>query len=537
MGIAYVEIAKILKERFGFGELDRTENPEYGDYYTNLAFKLAKEKRKPPADLAQEISKDISVEGVEVLPVRGYINFKVGDEALCGIINEFAKGIDLKKNLGKRVLVEFISANPTGPLNVANARAGAIGDAIVGILRFLGFSAESEYYVNDCGNQIVSLALSVLHKIDPQKYPFPEDGYRGDYIEDLAREFEAEEFTNLEDFGRKIAHRILDWQKESLKRYGIYFDRFVLESEIRRSEYPEMVLRALREKNLLYESEGALYFKSTELGDDKDRVLIRSNGEPTYFFWDSAYHLYKLLRDYDFIVDIFGPDHHGYVPRMRAMVQALKEYYKLRGEYAVIISGQVNLLEKGGRLRMSKREGRIYTLDELLGEVGKDALRFFMLMRSPSSELNFDIELAKKLNVENPVYYVQYAHARIKSLIDYASSNGITDDDIRDFYNEDERNLARIVQFFPYYLIKTLPLPLREAYLFGGKWGISPEFLPNLLVDYLMELAGEYHSFYQRNRIVGDRRQRERLRLSVAVMRVLKVSLELLGVSAPERMG
>jgi len=279
------------------------------------------------------------------------------------------------------------------------------------------------------------------------------------------------------------------------------------------------------------------FFKSTELGDDKDRVLIRSNGEPTYFFWDSAYHLYKLLRDYDFIVDIFGPDHHGYVPRMRAMVQALKEYYKLRGEYAVIISGQVNLLEKGGRLRMSKREGRIYTLDELLGEVGKDALRFFMLMRSPSSELNFDIELAKKLNVENPVYYVQYAHARIKSLIDYASSNGITDDDIRDFYNEDERNLARIVQFFPYYLIKTLPLPLREAYLFGGKWGISPEFLPNLLVDYLMELAGEYHSFYQRNRIVGDRRQRERLRLSVAVMRVLKVSLELLGVSAPERMG
>jgi arginyl-tRNA synthetase len=536
MGIAYFEVLKVLKERFGFGELDRTENPEYGDYYTNIAFKMAKEKRKPPVEIAQELSKEMRLDGVEVLPVKGYINFRVEDGKLCEIVNNFAKGIELKKDLGKRVLVEFISANPTGPLNVANARAGAVGDTIVKILKFLGFSAESEYYVNDCGSQIINLALSVLHKIDPEKYPFPEDGYRGEYIEDLAKEFKGEKFEDLEEFGRRIAHRILDWQKDTLKRYGINFDRFVLESEIRKSEYPDMVLRALKEENLLYESDGALYFKSTNFRDDKDRVLIRSNGEPTYFFWDSAYHLYKLLRGYDFIVDIFGPDHHGYVPRMRAMVQALKEYYKLNGEYAVIINGQVNLMEGGEKLRMSKREGRIYTLDELLDEVGRDAVRFFMLLRSPSSELNFDISLAKKLNVENPVYYVQYAHARIKSLLDYASSNGISDGDIRDLQNEDERRLARAIQFFPYYLLKTLPLTLREEYLFG-KGGISSDFLPNLLVDYLMELAGEYHGFYQRNRIVGDKRQRERLRLSIAVMNILKTSLELLGVSAPERMG
>ncbi len=193
-------------------------------------------------------------------------------------------------------------------------------------------------------------------------------------------------------------------------------------------------------------------------------------------------------------------------------------------------------MEGGEKLRMSKREGRLYTLDELLDEVGKDAVRFFMLLRSPSSELNFDISLAKKLNVENPVYYVQYAHARIKSLLDYASSNGISDADIRDLQNEDERRLARAIQFFPYYLLKTLPLTLREEYIFG-KGGISSDFLPNLLVDYLMELVGEYHGFYQRNRIVGDKRQRERLRLSIAVMNILKISLELLGVSAPDRMG
>ncbi len=532
---AYFEILKTLRERFGSGELDRTENPNYGDYYTNLAFKIAKEKRKSPIEIAQEISRDIVIEGVEVIPVNGYINFRVDDRRLCETVNVFSKGTDIFEGHGKRVLVEFISANPTGPLNVANARAGAVGDTIVRILRFLGFYAESEYYVNDCGNQIVNLALSVLHRLYPEKYPFPEDGYRGSYIDDLAKEFSKEQTENLEEFGRKIAHRILEWQKESLRKYGITFDRFVLESEIRRSEYPDMVLKALRERNLLYESDGALYFKSTNLGDDKDRVLIRSNGEPTYFFWDSAYHLYKLIRGYDFLVDIFGPDHHGYVPRISAMVQALKEYYKIDSEYAVIINGQVNLLEKGEKVRMSKREGKIYTLDELIDEVGKDAVRFFMLMRSPSSELNFDISLAKKLNVENPVYYVQYAHARIRSLLDYASANGINDADIKDLQNEDERNLARVLQFFPYYLIKTLPLPLRETYLFG-KRGISSDFLPNLLVDYLMELAGEYHRFYQRNRIVGDKRQRERLRLSVAVMRVLRLSLELIGVSAPERM-
>ncbi|MEO0139139.1 MAG: arginine--tRNA ligase [candidate division WOR-3 bacterium] len=560
MKFPYFEILNALREGFGLVELERTQNPDLGDYYTNLAFKKAKELRKPPKVIAEELANTLNINGIEIEAVNGYLNFSVGDDFLCDVVNTLAQGVDLKRDIDKRVLVEFISANPTGPLNVANARAGAVGDAIVRILRFLGFYAESEYYVNDCGNQIINLALSVLHKINPENYPFPDDGYKGDYINELAAEFSkrADSFQDLEEFGREIAHRILEDQKKSLERYGIVFNNFVFESQIRNSDYPNGVLRALKDKGLLYYSKDdevlefkgedfkeavekckrgyALYFKSSEFGDEKDRVLIRSNGEPTYFFWDSAYHLYKIIRGYDFLIDIFGPDHHGYVPRIKGMVEALKDYYGLKGEYCVIINGQVNLFEGGKRLRMSKREGRIYTLDDLVGEVGNDAVRFFMLMRAPSSELNFDIDLAKKAGVENPVYYTQYAHARIKSLLDYAYANGIKGERMGDFYNEDERNLARVLQFFPYYLIKTLPVPLRETYLFGISKGISPEFSPNLLVDYLIELSHAYHRFYQNNRVVGDKRASQRLTLSIAVMNVLKVGLNLLGVSAPERM-
>jgi len=559
MDIPYINIVKTIAERFEGAEVDRTQDLKFGDYYTNLAFKMAKDYKKPPKVIAEEIAKSINIEGVSSEVSGGYINFKLNDDTLLRFINQMAKGIDLSKNLNTSILVEFISANPTGPLNVANARAGAIGEAIVRVLRFLGYKVHSEYYVNDAGSQIINLALSVLHHIDKDRYEFPEGGYRGDYIKSLAEVFKDKYRGDIETFGREISHKILESQKDTLRRYGIEFDNFVFESEIRSSEYPDMVIKALYEKNLIYyqDKEGktfkveegslkdvidrckngyALMFKSSNFGDDKDRVLIRSNGEPTYFFWDSAYHLHKLFRNYDILIDIWGPDHYGYVPRMKAMIEALKEYYKLGSQFVVIIHGQVNLYEDGKMMRMSKREGKIYTLDDLLDDVGKDAVRFFMLLRSPSSELNFDISLARKFEKENPVYYTQYAHARISSLLDYARENGIKPSEIREFSNEDERILGRILQFFPYYILKVLPLPLRNSYIFDRYYEVSADFSPNLLVDYLIELSHTYHKFYQNNRIVGSGRDGERLTLSLAVMNVIREGLNLIGVDAPKRM-
>ncbi len=559
MDIPYINLVKTLAERFEGVEVDRTQDLKFGDYYTNLAFKMAKDYKKPPKVIAEEIVESVNVEGVYTEVAGGYINFQLNDSTLLRFINRMAKGIDLSKNVNTSILVEFISANPTGPLNVANARAGAIGEAIVRVLRFLGYKVHSEYYVNDAGTQILKLALSVLHHIDKNKYEFPEGGYKGEYIKTLAKLFKDKYHSDTEAFGREISHKILESQKDTLRRFGIEFDNFVFESEIRGSEYPDMVIDALRDRNLIYyqDKEGntlgvgekrlkdivercrsgyALMFKSSDFGDDKDRVLIRSNGEPTYFFCDSAYHLHKLFRNYDILIDIWGPDHYGYVQRMKAMVEALSEYYKLKSQFVVIIHGQVNLYEDGKMIRMSKREGKIYTLDELLDDVGKDAIRFFMLLRSPSSELNFDISLARKFEKDNPVYYTQYAHARISSLLEYARENGIKPSRIKDFSNDDERLLARILQFFPYYILKVLPPTLRNSYIFDHHYEISADFSPNLLVDYLIELSHAYHKFYQNNRIVGSGRDGERLTLSLAVMNVIREGLNLIGVSAPERM-
>ncbi|NPA80564.1 MAG: arginine--tRNA ligase [Thermotogae bacterium] len=579
---AYITLERTLRERVGPVEVERTQNPKFGDFTTNAPFKLARERRQPPPKIAQEMAESVEphLKGRFSLSVAGgYINFRMEDEALGGWTDEVARGRweSLFPKSGVRILVEFISANPTGPLNVANARAGAVGDSIVRILKLLGYDAESEYYVNDAGMQIVNLGLSILHFIAPDKFPMPEDGYRGDYVRELAREFVSEaapllakgptqlSLTEAEEFGRKVAHRILQLQKETLRRYGIHYDNFVHESWIRKSEYPERTYAILRRMNLLYFQDGhgeishevppslsdlydggtyrypgwALYFKSTLYGDDKDRVVVRSNGQPTYFFWDAAYHLYKLLRGYEYIYDIFGPDHHGYIPRMKAVMRAFMEATGREATYDVIIAGQVNLYEEGRRVRMSKRAGRIYTLDDLMDEVGKDAVRFFMLLRAPQTELNFDLTLAKKAVKENPVFYTQYAHARIRSLLDYAEANGAEPQPMGAPLGE-ERDVAALVQYLPYYLIKTVPLNLREGVFASmglpSTSGTTGQFSPNLLVDYLIELAHTYHRFYQNNRIVGAPRQGQRLTLSEAVMHTVKLGLNALGVEAPDRM-
>ncbi len=582
---AYPDLEATLREGIGPVAVERTKAAKFGDFTSNAPFKLARERRQPPPVIAQEIAKGIGplLKGrFSVSTAGGYINFRTEEGALADYTNVAAEDPwpSLFPREGSRILVEFISANPTGPLNVANARAGAVGDSMVRILNFLGFRAESEYYVNDAGRQVANLGLSVLHFIAPDRFPMPEDGYRGDYVKDVAKEFVPEAapllakgpegitFREAEEFGRKVAHAILKGQKETLKRYGIEYDRFVYESEIRASEYPEKAFSILRRAGLLYfaDAQGeevaapvpesfhdlyedgryryegyALLFKSTAYGDDKDRVMVRSNGEPTYFFWDSAYHLHKLERGYDYILDIFGPDHHGYVPRMKAVMSAFMEATGREAIYDVIISGQVSLFSEGKRVKMAKRTGKIYTLDDLLDEVGRDAVRFFMLLRAPQTELNFDLSLAKRAAKENPVFYAQYAHARIMSLLDYAKANGVEGKPLKSLPGE-ERDVAMLVQYFPYYVIKSVPLPLREEV--WRRMGLPAEdvegkmeFSPNLITDYVIELSHAYHRFYQNNRIVGSDRQGERITLSKAVLYAVRHALNLLGVSAPDRMG
>ena len=581
---AYPDLEGILRRNIGPVVVERTKAAKFGDFTTNAPFRLARERRKPPPAIARDLAEELepALKGrFSVSTAGGYINFRVEEKALAHYTNTASRDPwpSLFPTGGSRILVEFISANPTGPLNVANARAGAVGDSIVRILKFLGFRAESEYYVNDAGRQVANLGLSVLHFVAPDRFPMPEDGYRGDYVKEVARDFvpeaasllakgpEAITFREAEEFGRKVAHAILKGQIETLKRYGIEYDRFIYESEIRTSEYPERAFSILRKANLLYfaDPEGgeaslpvpdrfsglyeggryryegyALLFRAKAYGDDKDRVMVRSNGEPTYFFWDSAYHLHKLERGYDYILDIFGPDHHGYVPRMKAVMRAFMEATGRIAVYDVIISGQVSLYSEGRRVKMSKRTGKIYTLDDLLSEVGRDAVRFFMLLRAPQTELNFDLSLARRAVKENPVFYTQYAHARIMSLLDFAGSNGVKEKPLESLPG-DERDVAMLVQYFPYYILKSVPIPLREevwrrmdlpAEDVGGKM----EFSPNLIADYVIETSHAYHRFYQNNRIVGSDRQGERITLSKAVMFAVRHALNLLGVSAPERM-
>ena len=582
---AYPDLEEALRKSIGPVAVERTKASRFGDFTTNAPFKLARGRRQPPPAIAQELAGELQpvLKGkFSVSTAGGYINFRTEEGALSSYTNVAAGDPwpSLFPGGGSRVLVEFISANPTGPLNVANARAGAVGDSIVKLLKFLGFRAESEYYVNDAGRQIANLGLSVLHFIAPDRFPMPEDGYRGDYVKDVAREFVPEAapllakgpegitFREAEEFGRRVAHAILRGQIETLKRYGIEYDRFIYESEIRASDYPERVYSILKGTGMLYFADArgeevavslpgtfkelyedggyryegyALLFRATRYGDDKDRVMVRSNGEPTYFFWDSAYHLYKLERGYDYILDIFGPDHHGYVPRMKAVMRAFADATGISAVYDVIIHGQVNLYEGGERIRMSKRRGKLYTLDDLLSDVGKDAVRFFMLLRAPQTELNFDLSLARKAVKENPVFYTQYAHARIMSLLDYARANGVKEKPLQSLPG-DERHVAMLVQYFPYYVLKSVPLPLREevwkrmglpAEEVGGKM----EFSPNLIIDYVIELSHAYHRFYQNNRIVGSDRQGERITLSKAVLFAVRHALTLLGVGAPDRMG
>ena len=469
----------------------------------------------------------------------GFLNFKLVENSAAGFLIDMAKADAAygksEFGKGKRVLIEFVSANPTGPLTIAHGRQAALGDTLARILNAVGFKADKEFYLNDAGRQIRLLGESIWARfceLSGKPYAFPEEGYKGTYLIDIARELKeqfgesllskksAEAIDTARQFG---VTKILDSIKKDLADMRIVFDNYFSEKSLYERKVVEEVIERLRAKQLVFEAEGAVWFRSTDFGDDKDRVLRKSTGENTYLAPDIAYHSVKFGRGYERLVNLWGPDHHGYVPRLKAACQALG-YSK--DQIDVLIVQLTTLYRDGVPVRMSTRAGEFVTLRELMDEVGVDATRFFFLMRKVDSHLDFDLELAKKQSDENPVYYLQYAHARISSILAYANR---PDEQVDDLMKAD---LSRIIEPEEINLIKKMsefPEALVQA---------ATNLEPYRIVDYLRELAASFHKFYALHRVVSDDPSltQARLLLTHCVRLVLRNGLTVLGVSAPKKM-
>ncbi|RLC51482.1 MAG: arginine--tRNA ligase [Candidatus Cloacimonadota bacterium] len=517
---------------------------EHGDFSTNAAMLNAKANNMNPRELAEKLveilAKSKSYKSVEVAG-PGFINFKLSKSVYHKALAEIVKA---KKTFGssdygkgKKILLEYISANPTGPLNVVSARAGAYGDSLHRIMAFVGFDPFSEFYVNDAGNQVDILAESLeiryreLHG-DPLE-EFPTEAYHGEYIKDLAVMLnsvdgsklfhiaEKDRLERMKDFALEEIHKM---QVESLNRFDVNFDNWMSEKKLRLEGILEEALSYLAEAHCTYEKDDAVWFSSSQFGDEKDRVLIKTDGNPTYLVPDIAYHLTKYQRGFDVMIDVLGPDHHGHVAKLKAALIALEmEVDRLE----VVYLQHINLLDNGEIIKMSKRTGKIITMDDLIDEVGKDAARYFFLNRRPSAHLDFDMELAKKKSSENPVYYCQYAHARIHSILKKAKKEKIS---LKDY---DIKNLKKLDKPIELDIIKKmLELPsLLNA--------CADHREPHRLAGYVHELAGMFHKYYAKYKIVdADHKElsQSRMYLISAVKNVIAISLDLMGISAPEKM-
>lgn len=505
----------------------------FGDFATPIAMRLARDLKKSPkmiaTEIVQRINKSDIFERIEIAG-PGYINFTFRRDFL---INELKKLIHKGKKYlfedigrGKRVQIEFVSANPTGPLHLGHGRGAALGSALANLLHAVGYKVEKEYYINDAGRQIKLLGLSVkarYRELIGLETAFPPDGYRGEYINNLAREFleSGVREENITEFAYK---RMLAEIKQDLADFGITYDSWQSEKELIESGQVEMALMELKERHYTYEKEGAVWFKSKALGDDKDRVIIKKDGELTYFASDIAYHRNKIQRGYDEIINIWGADHHGYIPRIKAVVQSLGyPPEKLK----ILIVQMVSLLRNGIPIQMSKRAGEFITLREIINEIGADTTKFIFLTRRHDSHLEIDVENAKKESHENPVYYVQYAYARINSIFNrFYKQNGQID--FSDFSNLN----SELFNDEEYKLIKKVlisPLIFKNA-------AIACE--PHRITFYIQDLASMFHTYYQKYRVISDDPELTKMRLALcySIMIVLKSALEILGVKAPERM-
>ena len=521
-------------------EVERPANAAHGDYASNIAMRLAKPLRLPPLRIAQAIAGRVTrgdaIAAVEVA-APGFINVRLQPawlarqvDVIVAAAESFGRTADLA---GQRIQVEYVSANPTGPMTIANARGGPIGDVLANVMAFNGATVTREFYVNDAGGRVELLGQSVAVRYrelgGDTSIPFPDDGYPADYIVDVATRIRAEdgaahESLSLEAqtalFTTKAQRWFVDGFKVTTERFGIRFDEWYFESDLMRSGYFAETLAALRAGGHIEERDGALWLKSRELGEDIESVIVRSNGLPTYFGVDIAYHRLCLLdRGFDRKIDIWGANTHGHLRRMRTAVAALG----LADRWDVVLYQYVRFLHEGVLLKMGKRLAQFLLLDDVIDAVGVDVARWFFLQASADRNVDFDFELAVQQLNDNPVYYVQYAHARISSIFRTAAERGLGAEgaDVSLLTEPAELDLIRLVLRFPELVAE-----------------ITARHNVHLLTGYALELAGTFHAFYKGNRVVGDdaARSKARLQLVAAVRVALRQTLGLIGVSAPEAM-
>jgi len=525
-------------------DVEVPREPEHGDWATPVALTLAKTAKKPPRQIAEILREALEVEPDVALPPEiagaGFLNFRLAPAWLASNLRRILEAPERygtsSAGRGEKILIEYVSANPTGPLNVVNARAASIGDALIRILNAAGYEARGEFYANDWGLQAELFGASIesrfAERVGLPAPPIPDEGYAGSYVIDVAAsvpESEGRVWLGLPERDRRLRFagwgidRMLERQKKDLDRFGARMDRWFRESELHRGGLVEKARERLSERGLTETRDGALWFRSTAFGDQEDRVIVRGNGEPTYFLADAAYHNDKFSRGFDRLIDLLGPDHHGHVQRMQGVIEAMG--YR-RERFEVILIQWVRLLRGGEPVKMSKRAGEFITLEDLVEEVGVDAARFFFLMRRAESPLDFDLELAVKRSEDNPVYYVQYAHARIAHVLEYARAQGIPEPDPgaarADLLHEAETlTLLRGLAGFP--SLVAAAARHRE---------------PHRIPMFLKELAAKFHSFYHQHRVVGPDAAvtAARLLLTRATGVVFRQGLGLLGVSAPESM-
>ena len=547
-------VLEAMEKAFRLGELISNEFPEIlveepkvgsqGDLSVNTAMVMAKSQKMPPKKIADIIVKNIEdtqcvLEKTEVAG-PGFINFYLKPTAYHPVLLEVHEkdGNYGASDMGKgiKTQVEFVSANPTGPLHVGHGRGAAVGDSVARLLKFCGYEVQKEYYINDSGRQINTLGRSVYLRYlekNGQAIDFPDDCYKGDYIFDLAGEIQDKHGKTLLDMteeqgvaicARYAADSILADIDKDLQNFGVTFDRWFSEQSLYDEGKVHQTIDQLKEEKTIFENDGAFWFNTTAYGDEKDRVVVRSNGQTTYFASDIAYHRNKFERGFNRVIDVWGADHHGYIPRMKACISASGHD---SDAFNVILVQLVALLRDGKPVAMTTRGGVYETLKDVLDEVGSDAARFIFLSRHYESHLDFDLELAKKKSNDNPVYYVQYVHARISSILKKAADeHGITvvennKDDVALLVTPEETALMKALARYP------------ETIEIAGK-----NLEPHRVTYFLMNLASLFHTYYNKHKVLTEDKMLSagRLYLILAVQKVIKNGLTLLGVSAPERM-
>ncbi|WP_294835000.1 arginine--tRNA ligase [uncultured Eubacterium sp.] len=547
-------IALAVEKATQNGDLPEAEMPKFiiekpadkknGDFSSNIAMAGARAYHQSPRMIAEAIVKNFSLDGGYIdrceIAGPGFINFYLSDKYYGDVLKDIVSSGDnygrSDYGEGKKMLVEFVSANPTGPMHIGNARGGAIGDCLASVLDAAGYDVQREFYINDAGNQIEKFATSLEVRYLQEcgkDVELPEDAYHGEDITVHARNFFSEvgdkyaECDSQERRDALVAYALpknIAGLEADLGKYRIKYDKWFRESTLHNDGSVQKIIEALKEKGVTYEQDGALWFKASEFGNDKDIVLIRANGIPTYIVPDIAYHYNKLVtRGYDKAIDVLGADHHGYIPRMKAALTALGLD---ANRLDIVIMQMVRLVRNGETIKLSKRSGKAITLNTLLEEVPIDAARFFFNLREPNSHFDFDLELAAKQSSENPVYYVQYAHARICSIIKKAADEGI------EVTTPSEEALNRLNSSEERDLISHL------ASLTDEIIGAAKSYDPARITHYVIELATLFHKFYNAHRVVSDDREltEARLFLCTAVKNTIKNILVMLKVDVPESM-